>query len=246
MRESPILFSGPLVRAVFADQKTQTRREVTRSRSLVDGYPCSAAGWASLDFDHPNNMVDPGPSPAGNPGPYLKVMRPSEGTRHRVYPRWQPVDRLWVRETWQALTPGSYLDSPDPQRSDELRYAASEPAHSKETRGHVWRPSIFMPRWASRLSLDVTGLRVERVQAISEADIRAEGVTPDAVASLWLAATKKERASVPCARREHPGSYFQGLPLPELWRIAWCLINGIPSWQRNVWCFVLDFKRVPQ
>lgn len=71
MKEHPILFNGEMVRAYQDGRKSQTRRIVTARNSLVDGHVPSGAEWAALDFA--SAWVDPGPSPAGNPGPYLKV-----------------------------------------------------------------------------------------------------------------------------------------------------------------------------
>lgn len=84
-------------------------------------------------------------------------------------------DRLYVRESWQALSFGDYL--PTAHQPCDLRYAATDALAdvSKEVRGYPWRPSIHMPRWASRLTLVVTDVRHQRVRDISEEDARAEG-----------------------------------------------------------------------
>lgn len=191
MREHPVLFKGELVRAILEGRKTQTRRPVTPFTSLLDGVEhMNRPRWTGLDFS--DAFVDPGPSPAGNPGPYLKVARPAEDSRHRVYPRWCEGDRLWVRETWAAEMLGhntacfslQYQATPTAKERGRPVMPPASFALKRQCAGPtgwadgVWRPSIHMPRWASRLTLEITGVRVERLQDISEADARAEGVKP--------------------------------------------------------------------
>src|SRR5690606_1112920 len=94
--------------------------------------------------------------------------------------------------------------------------------------GEKWRPSILMPRWASRILLDVISIRVERVQEISEEDIAAEGVTRELVA---------EMARTPLDE------------IPDLraaWRIGWIAINGRESWEANPWVWVIGFRRTEE
>jgi hypothetical protein len=173
VREHPTLFSAPMVRAILEGRKTQTRRIVTRSRSLVDGGPWPKDAWEELDFA--NAWVDPGPSPAGNRGPYLKAPRPKWDSVHRVYPRWWSGDRLWCKET------------------------------------------IFMSRALSRITLEITGVRVERVQSIGEEDALAEGITAEL--------------------REH--GYAE-----EAFRRLWEKINGADSWAANPWVWCVEFRRI--
>jgi hypothetical protein len=124
---------------------------------------------------------------------------------HRIRcPYGSPGDRLWVRETWRPS-----------QVEGKAWYAATcgDGLHGR------WRPSIHMPRWASRLTLEITGVRVERVQEISEADAYAEGIAP------W---TSPEQTFSPVVRYH------------ELWDS----INGPGSWASNPWVWVLSFKRI--
>jgi hypothetical protein len=233
VKEHPTLFNGPMVRALLAGTKTQTRRVVTARNSLVDGE--AGFPWGELDFT--DAFVDAGPSPAGNPGPYLKVARPSYETRHRIYSRVQPGDRLWVRETfycdhafarkagsaeevseWLEMTyyGADYLTQRDWANADE--WAEGVPP---------WRPSIHMPRWASRITLEVTDVRVERLQEISEDDARAEGVE----ANPYVMAD---------------GSIDEAMSITASVNFAalWDSINGWLSWQTNPWVWVVSFKRV--
>jgi hypothetical protein len=181
--ERPILFSAPMVRAILAGTKTQTRR-------VVKGNDLSTAILAAR-------------SPYGAPG-----------------------DRLWVRETWAAGAcadglPPSTLHAPTWLRDNEgLWYKANEPAdpHWKNvsSRGR-WRPSIHMPRWASRITLEIASVHAERLQEISEEDARAEGVAPrgSGTKACWSA-----------------------------FYLLWCEINGHASWDANPWVWALTFKRV--
>lgn len=128
-------------------------------------------------------------------------------------PYGEPGDQLWVREAWQHIeggpiydAAGGVMDSVD----TETIYRASQP----NARGR-WKPSIHMPRWASRITLEITGVRVEKLNAISAADCWAEGIphSPDV----------------------DPVHEYQAL---------WERINGPDSWTANPWVWVIEFKRV--
>ena len=133
MKERPILFSAPMVRAILDGRKTMTRRILTERH----GEYC----------------------PYGHPG-----------------------DFLWVRETFY----NSRMDNSMP-----THYRAD---NQDEDFQLIWNPSIFMPRWASRILLEITAVRVERLQKISEDDARAEGVSPETVgpfSELWDSINRK-------------------------------------------------------
>ncbi len=197
-KEHPVLFTAPMVRAILDNSKSQTRRIPTTRNSISSG---GSILWGQLRFDEA--WVDTGPSPAGNAGPYLKVPGDEE-TVHRVYPRWQVGDHLWVRETWAPVkwVPGEPI--PDrPRRpienhcpselwhkygyGDDVIYRADGDLEWSDGDGFTeynqdgspksyWRPSIFIPRWASRITLEVIDLRVERVSDISDRDCLSEGL----------------------------------------------------------------------
>ena len=167
-----------------------------------------------------------------------------------------PGDRLWVRETWQLFDPHPDGDG-DALGADRIKHGQRAPwdgvvneraiewvaayradgdvAH--KTHGPaLWRPSIHMPRWASRLTLDVTAVRVERLQAISEADAIAEGV--------------RELPLQEC----HPGAWWTADPSTgaalhardpvAAFRKLWDSINGDrASWASNPWVWVVEFTR---
>ena len=146
MTDIPIIFSGPMVRAIMDDRKTMTRRIAYQTRR----------GFA----------------PAKNPlieGPWTRV---------------QPGDRLWVRENWK---PDDFAPN-DPARTIHMADINSEAI--RETRGIIkWRPSIHLPRNRSRLTLIVEAVKREPLQAISIADVIAEGIPAtapvSAFADLW-------------------------------------------------------------
>ena len=143
MKERPILFSAPMVRAILAGTKTQTRRVVKPQPASVPGY---------REGDALNCNGKPVMCPHGHTG-----------------------DRIWVREAHVIVGPGDIgygitVDHP------VARYRATEPDLFVVG---GWRPSIHMPRWASRITLEITGIRVERLNDISDDDAIAEGMAND-------------------------------------------------------------------
>lgn len=236
-----MLFKGPMVRAILDGSKTQTRRVITRRNSFYDGSPAIAARWSELDWASSEIFVDGGPSPAGNPGPYLHVPKPCEGTRHRIYPRVQPEDRLWVRETFAIEhavehdqkpphsdgRPTEHPDDEDGPAWRQAHYRATDPAPSlcydedDEDRGPrvKWKSPIHMPRKWSRITLEVTGVRVERLQDISEGDAIAEGIDGEAL---------------------HRAQGFA----PLAYRRLWGSINGADSWESDPFVWVVEFKSI--
>jgi len=186
MRERPILFSGPMVRALLADAKTQTRRVVNLGRLAKEQAERARAG----DYSRL-------PCPYGVPG-----------------------DRLWVREAFATdVVPGAREVIYRADQSD----ASAIPAAAAAWRSFGWAPSIFMPRWASRVTLEVTGVRVERLQDISEEDAAAEGIEPD----FGNAYT--------CAARDYRRAFERG----------WDTINGTRApWASNPWVWAVEFRRL--
>ena len=198
MTERPILFSAPMVRAILAGTKTQTRR-------VLKG-------------------VQPWGVSNGKPEWAIAGSEP-------MCPYGQPGDRLWVREThapqpdcwgsWERWTRGA--GGPGPV----IHYKASDERAWVDR----WRPSIHMPRWASRITLEITSVRVERLQAIGQEDARAEGVHRN-VDGLWSGGVWKHLAQP--NRYSDPCNAFCDL---------WASINGGESWDTNPWVWVVEFKR---
>ena len=170
IKTHPILFKGEMVRAILDDRKSQTSGVITPRNSLLDGGPWDKRSKAA-NPDWDNAYVDPGPSPAGNPGPYLKLPFPEFGTTHRVYPRIQVGDHLWVRETFTEV-----LTRPFDNDSGKVVYRADGWEGKDPDYPAKWKPSIHMPRKFSRITLEVTKLRVERVKDITVGGVIAEGV----------------------------------------------------------------------
>lgn len=198
LRERPILFSGPMVRAILEGRKTQTRRVVRDQASISD----VAGGGIEPVIWWPRSGDDLRPCPYGDLG-----------------------DRLWVREAHRFAESGSFS-------SESVHYRADP----DEVAGGPWRPSIHMHRWASRITLELTAVRVQRLQEISEEDAQAEG-------------SCVRHAGKPC-----PPMTYDGLPSTPPWprgpRIcfgsAWTLLNaerGYP-WSSDPWVWVLAFKRL--
>jgi hypothetical protein len=158
VKERPILFSGEMVRAILDGNKIQTRRVIVpQPPSLTEGVIFNPSAFAP---------------------DYGWYFRPYGG--HAKCPYGQPGDRLWVRETWcnimkDGLRPEIHYKA-DAERPYIEDYDPSE---------WKWRPSIHMPRCASRINLLITNIRVERVQDISEEDAKAEGVVPTISEALW-------------------------------------------------------------
>ena len=189
MRELPILFSAPMVRAILAGTKTQTRR-IVKARDLE---------WMDVHqgLREPDNAER---CPYGQPG----------------------GDRLYVRETWAAPHAYDHLPPRLIPQDARIHYAATE-----DRGGLLWRPSIHMPRWASRITLEITGVRVERLQDISEADAVAEGCKP----------IRPELVQDGLIVR-------QGRSAVEEFRLVWEQIHGGGSWEKNPFVWVVTFRRI--
>lgn len=173
MSDHGLLLTAENVRAVLAGRKTQTRRIVTPRNSYLNGHPFRKGDWELLDWSRA--WVDPGPSPAGNAGPYWKVPMPHDESVQRVYPRVQVGDTLWFKETW-------HTDEPDlaEARAQHEDVMSPSPVYYRATdddpaAGFRWRSPIHMPRWACRLEREVTAVKAEFVEDISEDDAKAEG-----------------------------------------------------------------------
>ena len=232
MSEKPILFSGPMVRAILDGQKTVTRRvaKLTDCGKLILERQRHYRVCAILQ--------DSGP-----------VWRPSAGAPEeplpasaleKACPYGRPGDRLWVRDTWRAMPLGGDRGGPyfaKPGSGVAVDYKATHPKDgcnfdepdwcSLRSPHENWRPSIHMPRWACRLTLDVVSVRVERLQDITEEDAKSEGV---------------EEGSYPDYGTHPPTECFSYV---ESFGTLWDTINGKRpgcSWADNPWVWRVEFK----
>lgn len=202
MKERPILFSAPMVRALLAGTKTQTRRvaKPVRHPDLGNLY---APGALVLEHE-PQHVID------------------------RCNPYGQPGDRLWVRETHAFVPEPAYRCSTGvyQQINPEDAYQACIYREGFDRCfAERWRPSIHMPRWASRITLEITAVRVERLQDISREDAMAEGIVIQPDGGWGLADTTHYHATDP---RQ---SYFS----------LWEAINGPGSVEANPWVWAVTF-----
>lgn len=215
MTDRPILFSAPMVRAILDGSKTQTRRVVKPVR-----------GFESCDICRPDFMADPD-----------KVWWHGTETERvgvaQSCPYGQPGDRLWVRENFSCL---GYFEgnNHDEEACANIKYAdgvcrisdllidtengVDQLKQAKRACVKKTVPSIHMPRWASRITLEITDVRVERLHDISRGDAMEEGCPFHNMAS-----------------GDDPRRWFSYL---------WQSINGSDSWDANPWVWVISFKRV--
>ena len=217
--EHPILFSDPMVCAILAGQKTQTRR-VVKWRDLQPGLNLSFSSLEVFSYV---------------PGTYTLESRTRNGVESRSSPTrcpyGQPGDRLWVREAFARID-----GQTQPWIETDYRATYQQGYRLGDTLGirKLWSPSIHMPRHASRITLEITGVRVERLGAISAADAKAEGIEGQTECGPWR---NYERAGhwFPEGKSTAPKLSFASL---------WHAINGAGSWQTNPWVWVINFKRL--
>lgn len=237
-KERPILFSGAMVKAILDGRKTMTRR-VVKNWDLMHDAPSS---FSAYDLDEEGGFGFASDdyfwrSPYGNPG-----------------------DRLWVRETWATNADCDDIKPSCINECAEIYYKA-DGGKRPVSGGLGWngihrgfsegkcRPSIFMPRWASRLLLDVKNIRVERLQDISEKDARAEGVPPNWVGDLvtehgmWNPDTDgflEQYKDLP------PQDDYYFCDGRTAFKSLWDSINGKRpgcSWSDNPFVWVVEFER---
>ncbi len=207
MKERPILFSTEMVKAILDDRKTQTRRVIKPQPEKGRSY----FGWIMPERNHI-----------------------AFGYENRIFswhkfPYGQPGDVLWVRETFRKS------DFPDYEGKYEFKANCNNP--DANYNNGIWKPSIHMPKAAARIWLEITDVKVERVQDISYNDAIAEGI------ESWPSPIHKGRTSyqdyldpgkpgIDCPCVTPYFSYFS----------LWSKINGTESWDANPWVWVITFK----
>lgn len=204
-RERPIIFSGPMVKAILDGRKTQTRRIVTLNQfqpSTTPGYDWIFRDRRGLWNDYRTSDLIQGHCPYGQPG-----------------------DQLWVRETWGYawLDDREYQEAIESGEGPPILYRADYPDGDVPIEER-WHPSIHMKRHLSRITLEVTGVKVERLQAISGHDAIEEGVS-------WAIRQIDDGPRNP----------------REAFRILWDQINGRKpgcAWADSPWVWVIGFRSV--
>lgn len=231
MKARPILMNSAMVRATLADIKTQTRRIVKPQPEMISDK--CIAPWR------------------GDPAALMALMSQSG----RNCPYGKPGDRLYVRETFalSVIDPDGGPPEDDPENYDVIYRADDVPMGGwADGAGNEipppWKPSIHMPRWASRILLEITDVRVERLQDISEQDAIAEGIEQNWIGDPAVGPNGfGGQGWIPdCGWRNYmedddgdpaytPEDSFQSL---------WQSINGSSSWDLNPWVWVVTFKKI--
>lgn len=233
-REIPILFSGPMIRAILSGQKTVTRR-IIKPQPVSEGIKSFGESWAWKRSDKEWF--------SGVTADQMCKFGAQSGMS-----RWAPGDRLWVRETWGF--------NPDHPSVPEFACFRADPGHDGD--GIKWRPSIHMPRRASRITLLVEAVRVERLQDITEADAIAEGCKPF-VGCNWWQGYREMGEGAPLLHQMIPGdrppdwmidprpagrAKWEDRDAISQFKDLWQTINGAGSWDSNPFVAAIEFRRV--
>lgn len=245
--DRPILFSAPMVRAILGTPKViasaspeeASRILKTQTRRIVKLPADRRGAWEPTTIGGP----DGGHDSKGRTVPERTAIW-NTTTGKIIGARYAPGDRLYVRETWRpAISHSHGMDACDCAdvtvtyaADGEVRFFPDDAANGDWTmpqaakRGNV--PGIHMPRWASRITLEVTGVRVERLQAISEHDAKAEGLqwAPDETGGNTYGLNDVPGSWQPTAR--------------AAFEVLWRSINGDEAWDANPWVWVVSFERV--
>lgn len=227
MKERGMIFNAEMVRAILDGRKTQTRRIMTVQpessefglRYIAESSLAKEVGmyfWSQSDACGMKARSKPFACPYGKPG-----------------------DRIWVRETWSSDFANYYPNDRVWYAADNNRRLDIEVVdgvrgiYSPESDVHVpfrWQPSIHMPRWASRILLEITNVRVERLNAISEEDARAEGII--------------DGGCLNCGEPEPCGCANPEPDATDAFAYLWQSIYGQESWNANPWVWVISFERI--
>lgn len=241
-----LLFRAPLVRANLAGRKSVTRRNVSRTNSLVSfrgetPKQVSAEDWADLDW---TQAIHNGESwqVCQRHQDMGQVMLPVY-----VYPRWQPGQILWQKETWLELRPGHWHDpylskgaliELGTPRRNAVAYRGETDADGESIReeyGYQWRSSMLMPRWASRFERPLASVTPTRLREITDADARREGIATGCVCT-------EERINWQCPEIAGP----MGFDIPHVgpvddFRRLFESIHGAGVWDANPCLWRVDY-----
>lgn len=228
MKERPILFKGEMVRAILDGRKTQTRRmaidpELSQYYEYAPDVSFTQIGRAIFEL-HRKSKERP-------------LLIPAFGVSCKYG---VPGDRLWVKETWSWVSGvmGSMGKCTLNYRADGAQTVFDGEAVMNKTGKlmtgeNKWRPSIFMPRWASRITLEIIKIRVERLQDITEEDAIAEGIEIIAPNDPFGRKWRNYYDRTPEAFSDPRKSY----------RSLWESINGKDSWDANPWVWVIEWPK---
>jgi hypothetical protein len=231
-KERPILFKCEMVQAILDGRKTQTRRIVKREHQelldmMAEDIEGSEPNSENLGLKYQSYIDDNGKE-LGPEWCIHCVECPEEGVIAIGKGHGKPGDRLWVREAHAIVPRTAYTQSIGVQqtlRPDDDHDAAIYKQGWERSRGGIrWRPSIHMPRWASRITLEISAVRIERLQDLSDQDAEAEGVNG-----------QKQAAEAGLDWYDKPRRAFQFL---------WQSIHGPESWETNPWVWVVEFKHI--
>lgn len=225
MVDRPILFSGSMIRAILREIKAPGTGK-TMTRRIIKPRPWNREG-DTVDISVARSATI---TTGADERRYVQFEHPRGGPLTAYLAPYDAGDRLWVRETWAVA--GVY-DGWPPRRINPtgkpgwcgIRYAATD-----ERLGIKDRPSVHMPRWASRLTLHVTDVRVERLRDISEGDARAEGISPLATGRYHCGYDEEGEIT-----SKSPVTAFGWL---------WNSINGPDAWMANPWVAAISFRPV--
>lgn len=236
MKERPIIFSGPMVRAILDGRKTQTRRPVDMTNPH---RPISFLGGEGEEDDPEQwGYFFDGPDHNG----YMVLARGLDERRNHGSisircPYGDVGDRLWVRETWCLAHPDYHTEQEGEKLGRTIQdgrwchYAATDDVDDNDGKS-PWRPPLFMPRWASRILLEIAEVRIQRLQDISEEDARAEGVKRDDAPCDHKRASCEE---IGCLGPTHRSTFCE----------LWDSLNAKRApWVENPWVWAITFKRV--
>ncbi|HCT7674062.1 TPA: hypothetical protein ACXE8Y_003630 [Klebsiella quasipneumoniae] len=222
MKERGMIFNSEMVRAILSNRKTQTRR-------IMKVQPESnQLGLLLITDSTKHNDI----------GKYHWAESNATGNHVRsnlfLCPFGAVGDRIWVRETFCPVNDSQYGGEKWVDYRATPKFEASHPAGwdsaPNDAEALKWRPSIHMPRWASRILLEITDVRVERLNAISEEDARAEGII--------------DGGCLNCGEPEPCGCANPEPDATDAFAYLWQSIYGQESWNANPWVWVIEFERV--
>ena len=253
MKERPILFSGEMVKAILDGRKTQTRRAV-KPQPLQDVDGDEEITWEEKPIETGwESEIGTEPCFA-----HWQLMRPGKLQPAKILCPYGVVgDRLWVKESWRtgsrldgldaagitnaaedaSCQPGKgeswgkYKPCPIVYEADGKHLVWADNDFAEHNFGPIGRLRVprFMPRWASRITLEITGVRVERLQDITDQDAESEGIQDHPqITSRWMDYETGDESSCPI----------------HSYRTLWEKINGHGSWDANPYVWVIEFKKI--